>query len=104
MRAALSAANDQPGGEVVAGTTYFGACGATSYAAARFKAAPGATERQQVSFQDEGSAPRFFVQKGGTWRLVEKVNTYPYDMHASCASFTELPERLKSLWRNCPLD
>jgi hypothetical protein len=97
----LVQANGLPGGEVVAGATYYGTCGSVSYAVTRFHAAPNATLQEQVSFQDDGSGPRFFVrQVGGTWTLAGSV---PYDQTASCATFTQLPSALKTLWQNCPL-
>jgi hypothetical protein len=101
IRAALLQANGMPGGQVVAGATYYGTCGSASYAATRFQPAPHATLQEQVSFQDDGSGPRFFVQKSGTaWAL---VGTSPYDQARSCARFTQLPSGLRTLWLDCPL-
>jgi len=100
IRAALVAANGSPGGEAVPGDTYYGICGSTSYAVAHFEPAANATLQEQVSFQDDGAGPRFFVMKsGGSWKV---VGTEPYDQTPSCARFTQLPPALKTLWNDCP--
>lgn len=96
-------AGDLPGGQISPGTTYYGMCGSTAYAVSSFHAAPGATFDQQVSFQDEGSAPRFFVKEaGGAWAVVG-IGTPSYEMPLSCAKFTQLPAALRALWQDCPL-
>jgi hypothetical protein len=101
LRSQLVLANGSPGGQAVPGDTYYGVCGATSYAVARFEPAPGATLQEQVSFQDDGSGPRFFVeQAGGSWTV---AGIEPYEQLPSCSGFTQLPSSLKTLWDNCPL-
>jgi hypothetical protein len=101
IRAELVEANGLPGGVAVPGTTYFGVCGTTSYAVSLFHAGPDATFDQRVSFQDEGSAPRFFLKEGaGAWTL---VGTQSYELPPSCATFAQLPAALKTLWQDCPL-
>ncbi len=97
VRAALITANGQPGG--LLSIAYYGSCGTTSYAMARFRATPDATFQQKVNFQGEGQAPKFLIQEGGTWRLVGRLD---FMLPQSCASFAELPAALKSLWQNCP--
>jgi hypothetical protein len=98
--AALVAANGAPGGQLVPGDTYYGACGSTAYAVGRFMAAPGATLQEQVSFQDNGGGPRFFTETAGVWKL---AGQFPYDQPPSCATFTQLPSALEALWQHCPL-
>jgi hypothetical protein len=101
LRVLLVQADGHPGGQAVPGATYYGTCGTTGYAVARFMAAPGATLDEQVSFQDDGSGPRFLLKNGGgAWTV---VGTFPYDVAPSCATFTMLPTTLKTLWQDCPL-
>jgi len=100
IRSALVAANGSPGGEAVPGDTYYGICGSTSYAVAHFRPAANATLQEQVSFQDDGAGPRFFVmQAGGGWTV---VGNQPYNQVPSCAGFTQLPAALRTLWQDCP--
>lgn len=96
-RVALITANGQPG--ALLSLAYYGRCGATSYAMARFGPTPDATFQQKVNLQGEGRAPKFFIEERGTWRL---VGTLDFMRPQSCASFAELPDALKSLWQNCP--
>lgn len=100
VRTALVEANRQPGGQAVPGHTYYGTCGPVAYAVARFEPAPHATLAEQVSFQDDGSDTRFFMrQAGSAWMVVGRRQ---YDLAPTCATFTQLPSALKTLWQNCP--
>jgi len=100
IRAALVQANRLPGGHAVPGHTYYGTCGAVSYAVARFEPVTNATLAEQVSFQDDGSDSRFFMKQArGAWTVVGQRD---YDLAPTCATFTQLPSALKTLWQNCP--
>jgi hypothetical protein len=101
LETALVAANGTPGGEAVPGSIYYGTCGTTAYAVARFGPAPGATIQEQIAFQDAGSVAHYFVRPGeGHWTL---AGTAPFpSAMASCAGFTQLPAALRAIWRDCP--
>jgi hypothetical protein len=101
LEAALVAANGTPGGQVVPGSLYYGTCGITGYAVARFEPGPGATGQEQVAFQDAGSVAHYFVQpQGQPWRL---VGSAPYPSHGmNCRTFAQLPGTLRAIWQDCP--
>lgn len=100
--AELVQANGSPGGETVPGSVYYGVCGSTSYAVARFQPSPTATPEQANSFQDEGAAPHYFMEASGeSWKLVTDGANFPQHMR-DCSTFTQLPEALRTLWQDCP--
>ena len=94
-------ANGTPGGEVVAGSVYYGSCGTTAYAVARFQPGPDATPQESIAFQGAGSVAHYLVQEAGQpWRLVGMA---PFPSSSpSCATFTELPALLRTAWQDCP--
>lgn len=95
----LVRANGSPGGETVPGSVYYGTCATTGYAVSRFQPAPGSTPQEQVSFQDAGGFPRFFIEASGQgWKLAGSASS----RNAGCSSFTELPAALRTLWQGCP--
>jgi hypothetical protein len=101
LETALVAANGTPGGEAVPGSIYYGTCGTTAYAVARFGPAPGSTIQEQIAFQDAGSVAHYFVRSAeGHWTL---AGTAPFPSATpSCATFTQLPAALRAIWRDCP--
>ena len=93
-------ANGTPGAETVPGSVYYGACGTTSYAVARFE--PGPTTSDPASFQDEGAAPHYFIEQGsGPWSLASDGANFPDHMR-DCSTFSQLPEQLRAMWQDCP--
>jgi hypothetical protein len=101
LTTALVAANGTPGGQALPGSIYYGTCGTTAYAVARFGPAPGATMQEQIAFQDAGSVAHYFVRPAeGLWTL---AGTAPFpSATSSCATFTQLPAALRAIWRDCP--
>ena len=80
-------------------TFYYGSCGATTYAIASFRATAGATDDELVSFQDDGSARKFFVNSGGAgWKYVSS-DTFP----ATPGCVGAVPAALAAAWGHCPL-
>ncbi|MFI2761751.1 hypothetical protein ACH5A3_23220 [Streptomyces echinatus] len=78
------------------GNFYYGSCGTTHYAAARFEAGAGATGDDRVQLQDEGSSLQFFRLSPGTaWWFVGS-DTYPAT--DDCSRFA--PADLARRW-NC---
>ena len=101
LDAELVQANGSPGGMTVPGSVYYGTCGTTSYAVARFQPAQDSTAAEQNSFQDEGVAPHYFIRaKGGTWTLVADGANFPSHMR-DCSTFTQLPKELSTIWKDC---
>jgi hypothetical protein len=100
VKALLVSADGRPGATEVAGSTFYGICGSTSYAVASFMPAATATGQDSVAFQDAGGAPEFFTRvQGGVWKVVGRAPGLPSP--ASCAGFTALPTTLKTLWKDC---
>ena len=98
--AALVEANGTPWAQTVPGSVYYGTCGSTGYAVARFQ--PGSASTDPASFQDEGAAPHYFVEAAGApWKLVVDSANFPQHMR-DCSTFTQLPDALRSLWQDCP--
>ena len=98
---ALENASGTPGGETVPGSVYYGTCGTTGYAVARFRPSQTATPQEQVSFQDAGSVARYFVLvPGEPWMLAGSQSFPP--RAEGCTTFSRLPSALRTAWRNCP--
>ncbi|WP_406326501.1 hypothetical protein [Streptomyces sp. NBC_00203] len=78
------------------GNFYYGSCGTTLYAAARFEAGSGATGDDRVQLQDEGSSLQFFrfTPNTGWWF----VGSDAYPATDDCSRFA--PVALARQW-NC---
>ncbi|MER6572265.1 hypothetical protein ABT288_40350 [Streptomyces sp. NPDC001093] len=78
------------------GQFLYGQCGDTRYAATAFELTPGATPQEQVGIQDDGSARKYFILRGGR----------PWGYRHSAAPFSGgcvgIPRELSQLWDNCP--
>ncbi|RAG84006.1 hypothetical protein DN069_19045 [Streptacidiphilus pinicola] len=76
------------------GAFFFGSCGKTLYAAARFEAAAGATSVDLVQLQDEGTVLQFFRFTPATgWAFVGS-DSYPAANHCTSA----VPVALAAQW------
>jgi hypothetical protein len=86
--------------EPVPGTFFYGRCGSTTYAAARFRATAGASTQELVQLQDDGSAMKYFTLPGhGTWHLVAS-DGFPADPRG-CAAIHAVPAALAAAWDDC---
>jgi hypothetical protein len=84
----------------VPGTFFYGTCGSTTYAAARFRATAGASTNELVQLQDDGSAMKYFrLPAHGGWRLVAS-DGFPADPHG-CAAIHAVPAALAAAWNDC---
>jgi hypothetical protein len=100
VRSQLVVADGRSGAELVPGTVFYGTCGATRYAVARFEPTEDASVSEEVQFQDHGAYPEFFTSPvGGAWQLVGSQSGPPGAM--SCTDFTSAPSKLRALWDDC---
>ncbi|MBF9073159.1 hypothetical protein [Streptacidiphilus fuscans] len=76
------------------GEFYYGSCGTTLYAAARFEAAAGATDSDLVQLQDEGSVLQFFRFTPSTGWAFTGSDSFPPTSDCSQA----VPAALSHQW------
>lgn len=82
------------------GTIYYGVCGGTAYAAARFQPTSGATQQELIALQDGGAATKYFTEPTGkAWRYVAS-DGFPRNPRG-CAVITQIPAQLATAWANC---
>jgi hypothetical protein len=96
----LVTADGRAGATTVHGSVFYGTCAKVDYASASFEASSSATAAESVAFQDHGAYPEFFERVGQSpWRVVGSAPGPPGVM--DCATFKDLPSKLRAIWGDC---
>jgi hypothetical protein len=83
------------------GGFYYGACGATRYAATRFRPTPEASPQDRIATQDQVADIQVFIAHPGTrWSYVTSGDGRHYSH--PCTDIPQLLTALVTIWTGCP--